>query len=263
MFIRLVSDIHLDFAKWYPTAMPEDKETILVIAGDIWSRGNLRKTEWLRKISAQFANVILVLGNHDFYWCNLSSEAQKTKNYIAENFSNVSLLENNIVYIGDVKFIGAVLWTDFGGADPLARFNAERGMSDFHYIKTGKEYRKIKSEDILVEHKRSRKFIFDNTYRDYNGQMVVVVTHHAPTHQSISAEYIGDPLNPAYYSNLGEMILNSQIDYWFHGHVHHSVEYGIGDCVVMANPRGYCGDNLNFDENWRIEIGQYKQEYTA
>jgi hypothetical protein len=66
-----------------------------------------------------------------------------------------------------------------------------------------------------------------------------------------------------YVSDLDDLIFdNPQIKYWSHGHTHESVDYMIGDCRVVCNPRGYYngynneGLNLDFDPNFEVDTSQ-------
>jgi len=52
-------------------------------------------------------------------------------------------------------------------------------------------------------------------------------------------EFRNNPVNPAYASNLDELILQYQPDIWIHGHMHRPADYFIGKTRVICNPRGY------------------------
>ena len=73
-----------------------------------------------------------------------------------------------------------------------------------------------------------------------NDPFNVVLTHHAPSYQSVSPQFIGNSANGAFVSNLEEFILDRpKIKVWAHGHTHSPSDYYIGDCRVVANPLGY------------------------
>ncbi len=61
--------------------------------------------------------------------------------------STVKVLENDQVIIGDVRFLGCTLWTDFGllGADAraIAMFEAKTTMTDYKKIRMNPSYRKL------------------------------------------------------------------------------------------------------------------------
>jgi Icc-related predicted phosphoesterase len=84
-----------------------------------------------------------------------------------------------------------------------------------------------------------------STLPQYADRKVVVITHHAPSFNSITEEYRRPSSyhgNGGYASELSEFILDHpQIKVWGHGHVHSRHDYTIGTTRVLANPRGYAG----------------------
>ena len=73
MFVRYMSDIHLEFGWMQLLSVPEDKDTVLVLAGDIGLIFNQDQLDTLGRFlvdaSVQFRAVIYVLGNHEHYRC--------------------------------------------------------------------------------------------------------------------------------------------------------------------------------------------------
>jgi Icc-related predicted phosphoesterase len=63
-------------------------------------------------------------------------------------------------------------------------------------------------------------------------------------------------VNGAYASDLSELILDTQPAVWFHGHVHNSFDYLVGDTIVLCNPRGYVDQNPTFNPGlyWQTEV---------
>jgi len=84
----------------------------------------------------------------------------------------------------------------------------------------------------------------------------VVITHHAPSPRSIAGKFRGNPLNPAFASNLEPIIVAHQPVLWIHGHMHDSFDYRISKTRVVCNPRGYFPNELNpaFDPNFVIQL---------
>ena len=81
------------------------------------------------------------------------------------------------------------------------------------------------------------------------------MSHHAPTRQSINSSR---SVSTAYaYANELNCFIedNPCIKYWFHGHVHDSNDYMIGETRVISNPRGYynIAENKEYEENLVIE----------
>jgi len=80
----------------------------------------------------------------------------------------------------------------------------------------------------------------------------VIVTHHAPSIESVASIYREHRLTPCFASNLDGLIKSSEAAAWFHGHVHHTVDYQIGDTRVLCNPRGYIPEEPNKDFAVRV-----------
>ena len=61
-------------------------------------------------------------------------------------------------------------------------------------------------------------------------------------HLLTTTRVAGDPLMPGYASDLEEVIERLQPALRVHGHVHWAVDFRIGRARVLANPRGYDGE---------------------
>ena len=254
---RLLSDLHLEFGRFTFPRLTTDKETTLLLAGDIEltrKKGVMRAL--MQLLSNQFKHVVYVYGNHEYYDTNFGS-ADRLATKLSLEFDNVSILNNDVMYVDDVAVIGATLWTDFDKENPIImnqindRYN---GLTDYQVIRKGQSaapnvdasYEKITPSFILYKHYESREFIFNQIAKEKKlGRKVIVVSHHGPTWQSVSSNYICDNMNGGYVSDLSEEILNHNPEVWVHGHVHNSFDYLVGDTRVLCNPRGYYPSNLN------------------
>ncbi|GFO55874.1 hypothetical protein GMSM_28810 [Geomonas sp. Red276] len=201
-----------------------------------------RKSTWLRPLSffaKQFLAVVYVAGNHFFYNNDFFSRVSELKSMVPDN---VHFLEDQFVEIGGVVFVGATLWTDFGGKDPLKMKNAKENMNDFEIVKkpTGD---RLSPEDTVDAFFQSKAYIFD-VLKQASGKKSVVLTHHGISPLSISAEFKGDGLNSAFVTDLSSEIRDHGPELWVHGHTHDSFDYIIGKTRVIVNPRGYI-DQLN------------------
>lgn len=127
---------------------------------------------------------------------------------------------------------------------------------DRKQIRIGNQYKKISADDLRAAHQKTKNHIFDEAFKSAEIRKVVVLSHHAPTCLSIDKRYIDDAIvNAFYYSDLGNQIAYSEIDYWFHGHTHDSFDYMAGDCRVLCNPVGYAGmGNAWFDNIALLDI---------
>jgi hypothetical protein len=81
----------------------------------------------------------------------------------------------------------------------------------------------------------------------------VVVTHHAPSRQSIHPRFAGSPLNACFVSDAERLMGVERVVLWIHGHTHDSFDYTVGGTRVLCNPRGYAKNGVN--ENAAFEAG--------
>jgi Icc-related predicted phosphoesterase len=84
---------------------------------------------------------------------------------------------------------------------------------------------------------------------------VVIVSHHAPSIQSISPQHRDDPLGAAFASNLEGFVRWTNAVLWVHGHIHETSDYIIGNTPILCNPLGYPDErNARFDPHLTIDI---------
>jgi len=282
MKIKLVSDLHLEFADY--NIKNDEGCDVLILSGDImviqdlhdhpetsygmYSNANLadlgrrqqtalRFRDFLKRCSFQFPHVVYVAGNHEFY----HGEFHKGIGYLREEcnkFPNIYFLERDMQYIEGVLFVGGTLWTDCNKGDPLTLHTLTDMMNDFRVIRNDDlGYTKLRPAHIMSRHRSTLEYIKQivDANRD---RKCVVVGHHAPSYQSIGEQYKNDTLmNGGYASDLSEFILDRpQIKLWTHGHMHQTFDYMIGDTRVVCNPRGYesHGEVSGWNPNLVLEI---------
>lgn len=250
MRIQVVSDLHLEFDD---VVIPNGGADVLVLSGDIATAKSLgektkdsvsdgklfmRYRDFFTRVSRDFAHVVYVAGNHEFYGSTYETGLRSLRNFCA-SFDNVYFLDDAHIDIEDTRFIGATLWTDVNRGNPLYKQYAKDGMNDYHSIRVEASgtYRKMKPDDTIERHIRSLSYICDRV-REHD--KCVVATHHAPTAKSVQPEWVGHALTPCYYSDLDFLIMDRPaIKLWTHGHIHASSDYMVEGCRVVANPRGY------------------------
>ena len=263
MKFRLISDLHLDFSQYVVPEMPDDIETVLLIAGDICEGRYLTILEnFLDNHSHRFHSIVFVLGNHDYYGTNLYTHPEKVYKEIYSNHRNVYFLDNKTLEIApDIVIVGSTLWTDYEKGDPAAMIAASNCMADFMWITVddcGYTPERITTHLIYSEHMRSKAWIRANIKKYKNlGKKVIVLSHHAPTWKSVGDGFEGDKLNGAFVSDLSDLILDTVPDFWCHGHTHSFRDYMVGDDTrVLCNPRGYHSSRSKYGErtNWNPEL---------
>jgi Icc-related predicted phosphoesterase len=248
MRVHILSDLHLEFAPFQTNNVNSD---VVVLAGDVHTGRNGIK--WILQTFAD-RPVIYVLGNHEFYGQKIPKLISEIKE-IAQG-TNVHVLENDRVEIRGVIFLGATLWTDFrlNGDPVLAEVTAQTGMTDFRRIRVTPSYRRFGPADARRIHTQSLEWLAQQT-AEGRGKKIVVVTHHAPSPQSVPSPFRSDPLNPAYASNLEPFIAECGAVLWIHGHIHHRADFTVGGTRVVANPRGYpIEPHTGFDPSFVVEV---------
>ena len=241
-------------------------DVVLIIPGDFDEAKRPRFRTKIESLCKQFKEVVLVPGNHEYYGSNIHKvhKILKEMNFEIPNFS---FLQNDYIYIGDVLIVGATLWTDYDRSNALVKFDAKMKMNDYKHIRHGTEAEpwktKLTVEDVEYMHHISKKYIkmLIDTERElvHNDIKVVVVTHHAPSYQSVSPRYKNDSLNGCYCSDMDQYVADTKADFWIHGHVHDNFDYYIDKTRVLCNPRGYASsigvhDNKNFNANYIFEV---------
>ena len=236
--IEYSSDEHLEFDERTP---PETDADVLVFAGDIHTKG--RAIEWFKKHYANHT-IIYVLGNHDLYGGVYPKLVQELKQQCSG--TNIYILERDTVEIDGVNFLGCTLWTDFAlfGNPRLDGAYCQNVMTDFKKIRRMPSYSKLRSIDAAQIHRDSLLWLGSELER-LRGQKNIVVTHHAPSAQSLPDYLATKPESAAYASHLDEFIESHDICAWIHGHIHHNSNYRIGNTQVCCNPRGYAPDEIN------------------
>ena len=231
--------------------MAKVEADVVVLAGDIGVGESALR--WIEK-SFTRTPVVYVLGNHEFYGEGLPNLSEMFKK---ECFgTNVHVLENDAFEFGDVVFLGATLWTDFDldGNHVLAETLAAVDMADFKQIRFSPASRKFLPSDSRQLHQESLLWL-GNAIEKYRGKKIVVVTHHAPSARSIDKKFVGNPLNPAFASRLDQFIEQREIALWVHGHIHHCSDYQIDRTRIVANTRGYPGEDTGgFNPSLTIDI---------
>lgn len=256
----VLSDLHLEFSA-PDLAASADGADLVILAGDIHLGS--KAIPW---ISDQFGHlpVLYVPGNHEFYRGEHGNVLRNLRAAAAEQ-GHIHILDNESLMIGDVEFLGATLWTDFalyGDAPDQVRAAQEAAsarMPDFTGVirlADGDAIRALTPDDTRAMHARSCDWLASRLGQSA-GHKRVVITHHLPAEASVVERYKGDSLSPAFASRLEHLV--GQADVWIHGHTHDCMDYALGECRVVCNPRGYvvpgrAAENPAFDPELLIEL---------
>jgi Icc-related predicted phosphoesterase len=253
MKLALVSDLHIEFGD---ITLDNPGVELLILAGDVCMLKDLdkesergeRTRNFFVRVSRDFPQSLYVMGNHEHYSGDFAKGVERFQAFCDDHsITNIRLLDKETVKINDYEFIGGTLWTDFNDMDSFTMYNAERSMNDYRGVKNSNDRVswKFLPKHALSDHRQMRDYLrvcMDNYKASgRTDNRIVVITHHAPSSNSIHDKYKNDDLmNGNFYSNMDQFIQdNPQIQLWVHGHMHDPFDYGIGGTRVVCNPRGY------------------------
>lgn len=249
--MHVFSDVHLEFGNFRPKPTGAN---VIVAAGD--TGPGLAGADWLMRTFAP-TPVIYVIGNHEPY------------NRVLEHFENDlkrKCAGTNVMFckhpgrridIGNVRFLGTTLWTDFNlyGDPQTAMKLAMAEMTDYSVIRVASLARRysgvpLRPAHILDRHREALAWLDGELARPWPGK-TVLVTHHSPTASTV--EYPGDVLNTCYASRLEALLDGGQpdkpaVDLAIHGHVHMREDIVVGRTRVVVNARGYARPGLMVPE---------------
>lgn len=247
--VSFASDLHIEFGGI--ELQNDDDSDLLILAGDICLAAHIstfdvdpykrkRYDTFFQSVSDGWKKVIYVFGNHEYYHHDYQDTYPEIRDYLANNYPNITVFDPRAEMIDGVHVIGTTLWSSFSNGNPISMLNASQGMNDFRIIRN--DGKVMTPEFIYTRHQTELKFI-ENALIQHPDVPTVVVTHHAPSIRSISNRYKSDPITDAYATELDEFIMSHpQIQFWIHGHTHHNVDYPVGDHTrVVSNQRGYIG----------------------
>lgn len=233
MRLQVLSDLHLEFGEPGPPAADVD---VIVLAGDIaLGTGGI---EWARTW-AQGRAVIYIAGNHEFYGHSLPGLIDELQT--AADGSGVSVLENDELVLGGVRFLGCTLWSDFDFAGRERRAESmalcARVVRDYHVIRDGAG-RPITPAATRSLHLASREWLTGRLAQSFDGP-TVVVTHHAPLALERPPSAVLSALAGAFSSDLTALISAEREALWIFGHTHRAADVTRHGARVLSNPRGY------------------------
>lgn len=245
MKIDYISDLHIDFwakhnknvDKWLlrtnefcQSLLPDELGEVLIIAGDI-GHYNLQSTWVLEFFSKRYKQLVMVLGNHDYYLVSNTQERKYNKSSnlrvkelkdIIKTFDNVKLLDKFKIYeYNGVKFAGSTSW-----------YPVESPEEIHFYYKISNDSKLIKGFNLL-EKRESEMKGYEKLEVD---EVDVIVTHVPPIYTDSTRRFNN---NSCYLNKL-----ESKASWYVFGHTHENMIYQDDYSDYMVNAVGYPSDNL-------------------
>ena len=236
MRIQYMSDLHLEFQDNCRLVRDYDFPVtgeILVLAGDTMylkdrTTAQMRFWKWA---SANFHDVLLVPGNHEYYGDSDVMDRGLQWNWMFRE--NVGYYQNQVKRIGDTDLILSTLWSH---VPPEDEYLVQRGLNDFY--QTRYDGHRLTVEKYNEMHRFCLDFI-KKSVAESTADKIVVVTHHLPTRLVVAPEHKGSRINSAFSTELGDFIADSRINTWIYGHSHTNIDTVIGNTKIVSNQIGY------------------------
>ncbi|HCK81169.1 MAG TPA: metallophosphoesterase family protein [Candidatus Competibacter sp.] len=255
MKLHILSDLHLNVAG---LEAPKTDADAIVLAGDI-----ARPNEAMAWATSFERPVVYVPGNHEFYGGALDATLRELKRLGAN--TRVKVLDCDEIVLGDVRFLGATLWTDFllfGEGEPRdwAMAQARLWVRDFSRIHLDEKLEQLFSPAAAMGlFARHAAWLQGKLDQPFPGP-TVVVTHHAPSPQSLHPRFANAALSACFVSDVEYLMGKDRVALWVHGHTHDSFDYTVNGTRVVCNPRGYAkhgvNENAAFDPELVVEVGR-------
>ncbi len=240
--VAYFSDLHLEFSS---LDLDMGSADLVIAAGDLFAPAD-RLVEpnalhpgilWLDD-RIQDRPVLVVPGNHDYEGTRFP-DALAAMRRAAEGTAIRVLWNETFDYRG-IRYLGTPLWSDprKPGQDweELARFL--NLVSDLPRARD-ENGRPLNVEWLLAQHAQARAFLSAELARDLDVPKVVI-THWAPSALSQSPAWRANPKSNYWASPNEDLVEQAMV--WFHGHVHETAHYRVGNHpsrgLVLSNPRG-------------------------
>jgi predicted phosphodiesterase len=254
MKLWIWSDLHLERqAVALPPSAP-GKVDAIVCAGDLSYACNLGRSA-CEIVNRYGVPLVFVPGNHEFYGTERYPRSKPSGHVLMKKAMEAShcwpqplhVLDDGVVELGGVRFIGGTLWTDFrmdledDAWLPRRMHCAVLQLADFSRIRLG-DGELLSPEAMLGFHLLTRAFVERQLAIPFVGK-TVVVTHHLPHPDCTPPCYRGWDANFLFACSAEafEGILNSNAApaLWVCGHTHHAIDRRVGRTRIVCNPFGY------------------------
>lgn len=249
MIVKPISDVHTedhsDRGVRFFEKLDITLDDTLLMLGDITPFCRTEEYErYIADVSRRVKRVLMVTGNHEYYKSYKypkysAEEANFFMKEIVSKYPNVKLLDNEIVEIDGQRFIGGTMWYN-----ERRRFDGKR----------------VHVDDIDIVGLEPWVFFQHAGFIDLIKRELrpgdIVLTHHAPSSRSSEEKYKHSAMQSCFVHPLDDLIMERKPKFWFHGHLHCSSGYYLGETYVVCNPYGYesFAVNMRFDRGLKFEI---------
>lgn len=214
---------------------------VLVLAGDTHTSPD-GIVKYLKKLRREGVSIpiILVPGNHEYYKHDFNT-VRRSYEKTLDSLPGVYWLDNNLVILGGVKFIGSTLYTDL--SNPIAALYAKKNLTDFRVVTVnGHNFTTDQWTDLYWIN-----YSFIETCLNISSRRTVVVTHMLPSWSLITEKFKGENTNAAFAVEMTDLMEKYKPAVWVYGHDHNPREdTRIYDTRVVCNQYGYYYEKLPY-----------------
>jgi len=235
MRYTLVSDLHLNHPQ---PKTPRFDTDLVVVAGDC--ANGLEGLKYLNNKIIKRGHTLFALdGNHEHY----SNRSQKRTLDETETQFFQGCNQTGILDIAEekIRFLGRNGWYQVSDERHWLGY-----MNDGLWSGSSAEV----INDAMSRHAEWMAEQLSQLPKEWRA---IVVTHTAPTIETLDPRYIGSDGNDYYWSPAMWEVLNQfndRIAVWNHGHTHAPADKIINGVRVVCNPRGYPREN----PDWKPKV---------
>jgi len=215
----------------------DEHEMAIIVAGDLGSIKYMQDTilPYIKDLSGRFRAVIYVPGNHEFYGSDIEMADAKLAHAL-RRLTNVyySTIQGKSILLDDLQIVSHPLFSDMGGTEET-KYAIECALFDFRVITING--RAITGDNYVDYFTQAQRFIGEELSRNDHKHKQVVVTHWAPSYQSVHPRFRNTSVNGGFCSEIDFDTLRPAL--WVHGHTHDAFDYTIKDTRIVCNPEGY------------------------
>ena len=246
--IQVFSDLHLEDLN--NNIILEQHSNILFLAGDIGHIDDPKYAVFLDTCSLKWKLVISVLGNHEYYSKTESiDELQLRYKELYDKYTNVFLLEQQSMSLGNINIIGTTTWGNFqeghiGGSPKKIMQRTEEG-----------NLKQIGCKNINTLHEKCKKWILNSI----NDQQYNIILTHFPL--TLENEYVRQEKHREedrkVLNEFGcELGLSGDNICCISGHTHYSHDFVKNNVQYISNQMGNNSERgiTNYSKNGHFLI---------
>lgn len=235
---QYVSDLHLEFltdleCRSLAKRINHPENEHLILAGDICTHRTIPFLRTCLDAWSDYKSILFIPGNHEYYgYIDIESSITNLEGV----YPNLRYINNKYLVIDGVHILGATLWFNMDLPDAKA------------YKHTINDFRTFGMEMVIrSNHNQAMQLL--NTL----DQLDLLITHHGVIDRH-HPQFLGNPANVYYYTDLSPVLDRLRPQYVVHGHDHWNDDHEYGDTMIVKNCYGYNGKCKGWKPNKYITI---------